>query len=132
MMCFQTLDAVSTCRCFIPLLHRESHLLSDYCLFCIVLYRAKCPEPLNTTLDTIDGHREALGLGRMEPHTHMHWSHIHTFNTNTHMLCKHSYTCSYTLENATYYAHTHTHGYKHTLTAAQRHKAGITMAGREG
>lgn len=93
---------------------------------------AKCPEPLNTTLDTIGGHREALGLGRKEPHTHMHWSHIHTFNTNTHMLCKHSYTCSYTLENATYYTNTHIHGSKHTLTAAQRHKAGITMAGREG
>lgn len=54
-------------------------------------------------------------------------SHIHTINTYTHTACKRTYST-----HAHTRLHTHTYGHKHALTAAQRHKAGVTMAGREG
>lgn len=70
-MCSQTLDAVSTCRCFIPLLHRESHPLSDYCLFCIVLYSGQMPRA--TEHNTGHNRRTQRGTGSwQEGATHTH------------------------------------------------------------
>lgn len=63
-------------------------------------------------------------------------THIHTINmyTHTHMRYVNAHTLHMLLHTCTcaYYTHKHIHGHKHTLTAAQRHKASITMAGREG
>lgn len=80
----------------------SSRCSTEYPIYCPTIVRsalssiaAKCPEPLNTTLDTMDRHREELGLGRKELHTHSHThnKHIHTYSTRVHIW----YTCSYTL-----------------------------------
>lgn len=123
-MCPQTPDAVSTCRCFIPLLHRESHLLSDYCLFRIVLYSSQMPRA--TEHNTGHNRWTQRGAGSWQKgatHTYALQLHTQTYKcyANT---AAHAHTHSEM-------PHTHFHGHKHTLTAAQRHKAGITMAGRE-
>lgn len=71
---------------------------------------AKFPGPLNTTLDTMDRHREEMGLGRKELHTVSH-KHTHIHSMQTHMFI-HTSTCKH-------FAETHFHEHKHTHSCSK-------------
>lgn len=104
----------------------SSRCAAEYLIYCATIVcsalssiAAKCPEPLNTTLDTMDGHREEPGLGRRKLHTqsHIHNKHIHTYAMQTHL----QYTCSY--------MHTHTHmGINHGIHTCSQLLKGTKLA----
>lgn len=97
-MCTHT-PAVSTCRCFNPLLHRESYLLSDYCLLCIVFYSGQMPRA--TEHNTGHNRQTQRGAGSWQKEGTL--THVHTYGKQTQLW----YICSYTLANP-HTVHIHT------------------------
>ncbi len=91
---FDDSDAHSNSCCCKYMLGASSWCAAEYPVYCPTIVcsalssiAAKCPEPLNTTLDTMDGHREEPGLGRREFHTlvYTHNKHVHTQYASAHM-----------------------------------------------
>lgn len=115
-------DVHSNSSC-IPVRRRVSHLLSNYCLFCIVLYRSQMSRATEHNTGYNGWTERSWVLAEMRcRHSHTHNKHEHTY------LCGMQMNIQHTHKDVQYYTHTHIHWNKYT--SAQRHKAG-TATGPE-
>lgn len=115
-------DVHSNSSC-IPVRRRVSHLLSNYCLFCIVLYRSQMSRATEHNTGHNGWTERSWVLAEMRcRHSHTHNKHEHTY------LCGMQMNIQHTHKDVQYYTRTHIHWNKHT--SAQRHKAG-TATGPE-
>lgn len=107
----------SNCWFYTYMVGVSSHWSTGYPCYCLtIVYSAlfsvvaKCPGPLNTTLDTMDRHREELGLGKKELPT------VSQTHTHKHMVCKCTCTPASTVhEHAFMGTNTHIHTHSQML-----------------
>lgn len=111
----------SNCWSYTYMVGVSSHWSTGYPCYCLtIVYSAlfsvvaKCPGPLNTTLDTMDRHREELGLGKKElPTVSQTHTHINTWYANAHVRLQ--VLCMSTLS----WVQTHTYIHTHRCSKAQ-------------